>query len=458
MDEKLASLWAAKSDEDVLAAADLLWEFTADAQAVITAELQKRGLADRAPKHDVFTPAPDRRIRLIEIGKTAGDARWIGRAKLFYALVGLGLALIAVTLFSQGQIPIGFAVAGLSAGFLILAGGFARHASWAPALACALALVPIIFIAFVARDPNALLAYAVALAIVSLFLIWPAFRAWRYRRTFRGRLSLNVVRPRQARMFQTWKNWRKAAPFLIAMPAVPAVLLAIELMTGIGFQYERILMILWPILLLAARRRSTIVAPDLLTYTSEPPIIYLRSFADDELKLGHGLGERGSVEEAITSAFAYLGPVIAIGRPGESARPVGAARDYVSNEEWQERVAGFIESAQLIVLLAGTTEGLQWELGRVTDLKSLHKLIIVLPPGERRTVARRWLLTAHHNPAFAGLSPEIITERTLMIRVARDGELLVAVGNGSGGVADYFEAARALAMIDEDEALDASAR
>jgi hypothetical protein len=84
---------------------------------------------------------------------------------------------------------------------------------------------------------------------------------------------------------------------------------------------------------------------------SRLPILFLRSFKLDDLVVSpFNIGWRGfeylfsgsrrTFEEYLAGGFNDIGPVIAIGRPGERAgnRPIGAAREYVDDASWQQRV------------------------------------------------------------------------------------------------------------------------
>lgn len=151
------------------------------------------------------------------------------------------------------------------------------------------------------------------------------------------------------------------------------------------------------------RRGSKLAAPrakDLLRRDHRAPVLLLRSFGDDELvvtgKGGYGNSMTEAVvtlEEAITAPLSEIGPVIAIGRPGEAISPLGAAREYISNDAWQNTVKQFIGEARLIVMVMGSLSanaGLAWELSCVRKYGVLRKLLLVIPPGEDTTAARRW--------------------------------------------------------------------
>lgn len=85
------------------------------------------------------------------------------------------------------------------------------------------------------------------------------------------------------------------------------------------------------------RRRSAIPAKDVVERDPRRPVLLLRSFADDGLRIkGLESTEAFTFEEVITGALRRWRPVVAIGRPGESLPESGAAREYVTHEGWQE--------------------------------------------------------------------------------------------------------------------------
>ena len=79
--------------------------------------------------------------------------------------------------------------------------------------------------------------------------------------------------------------------------------------------------------------------------------------------------------------FSRIGPYIAIGRPGETFgnMDLGAAKMYVSDDEWQSTVFNLLERCAAIVLEAGDSEGLLWEIEQVTTSVPPRKLLIILP-------------------------------------------------------------------------------
>jgi hypothetical protein len=120
---------------------------------------------------------------------------------------------------------------------------------------------------------------------------------------------------------------------------------------------------------------------------SRPPVILFRSFRDDPLRVDRFEWDRvqrkgkRSFEETLTHQLWRVGPVTAIGRPGEGLPPVGAARAYFTNDKWQENAERWAQEARLIVMIVGGTEGLAWEFRMIFREHMVIKTMFVFPPG-----------------------------------------------------------------------------
>lgn len=132
-----------------------------------------------------------------------------------------------------------------------------------------------------------------------------------------------------------------------------------------------------------------------------PPILYLRSFGDEQATLGRLALYRWlspvfvwaalkTPEESLAEALGSLGPVLALGRPGEELPELGATRVYVADEEWQRTVTDLIKKAQLIVLRGGYSEGLKWELSKVLADCAPRKVLLTLPAGKDYVKFHEW--------------------------------------------------------------------
>lgn len=122
-------------------------------------------------------------------------------------------------------------------------------------------------------------------------------------------------------------------------------------------------------------------------------VLYLRSFdQDDELSKLDTYNELITTtlfsnkylqslltqEEQMISALRRIGPVLAIGRPGEHLPQVGAVRTYRPADEWQDTVESFLHRARFVFLVLGTSDGLAWELGRALDIVAPERLALAV--------------------------------------------------------------------------------
>lgn len=185
-----------------------------------------------------------------------------------------------------------------------------------------------------------------------------------------------------------------------------------------------------------------------------PPVLLLRSFGDD--MLGVGAGEKWTrladwhrrgmtFERVLTRELTPFGPVLAIGKPGESLAPLGAARDYVGDDAWQDEVARRMAEARLIVFVVGTSEGLAWELQRVQRLGLLHKLVLLFPAVD--DISHRWnVLRSRQGEAPDVQLPDAIDPKSTLALVFEVDASPVAI-TGSRGEWSYETALRLAALF-----------
>lgn len=151
--------------------------------------------------------------------------------------------------------------------------------------------------------------------------------------------------------------------------------------------------VLYPIAAWLMTRSSKLEAPtvdELLAQDKRPPVLYLRSFSEDKRNSRGRIlktifdptdGYKSREEEMVEWAK-EIGPVIAVGRPGERLPELGAARMYVSDDEWRERIGKLLDGAGFVVMRAASTPGIRWELGEAVRRRDLRSLIIVLPDSD----------------------------------------------------------------------------
>ena len=112
-----------------------------------------------------------------------------------------------------------------------------------------------------------------------------------------------------------------------------------------------------------------------LASTDKNPVLYLRSFSDDKSE-EHARQSLTTYEEDFALALNSIGPVIAVGKQFDDISPLGATRIYLKNDHWQENVKRLMQISQLVVLHAGTSKGLLWEIETLMKEVDPHKLLI----------------------------------------------------------------------------------
>jgi len=138
-----------------------------------------------------------------------------------------------------------------------------------------------------------------------------------------------------------------------------------------------------------------------------PPVLMLRSFADDMRLVRARRLDRASIverlclrqyerfEEVAASALSVHGPVYALSRVGEKLPPaLGAERRSFAMADWQDRVRELIGSAQLISVTVGRSQSLLWEIGEIQAAGALAKTIFLLPPTSQREERKRLVVLA----------------------------------------------------------------
>jgi hypothetical protein len=127
-----------------------------------------------------------------------------------------------------------------------------------------------------------------------------------------------------------------------------------------------------------------------------PPILFLRSFQDDQVHLPErGLwrrwlrallapGIRGRrLDHFLVESFSRYGPALALGNPGEKQLPFGAARVYCTHDTWKDQVAAIANRANYVVLVADSTPGVEWEIWHFLTPAWREKTLFIVAPKSR---------------------------------------------------------------------------
>jgi hypothetical protein len=161
---------------------------------------------------------------------------------------------------------------------------------------------------------------------------------------------------------------------------------------------------------------------------NEPFILYLRSFEDDPFEvLRDGIVYRLllatpaqqfnnwrflSLERIIADAVWRFGKLVAVGKPAQwetasGAAPEAALRIEVQ-KDWQSSVAAWIREADYVVMTAGDTEGVRWEVQQLKKSGGWDKLVLVLRHDKPAAMVRTWRRLFENVPRLASCSEEMI--------------------------------------------------
>ncbi len=133
---------------------------------------------------------------------------------------------------------------------------------------------------------------------------------------------------------------------------------------------------------------------------ADRPILFLRGFDDDQCSYRRRPWQllarwldlwsfRQNLDEAMVDELAQFGPVVALGRPGDTRTPFGAQRHYSADADWQQTLADAARSAQAIVLVASDSPGVQWEYALLKNEAMLDKVLLMFRPDGEHTAANR---------------------------------------------------------------------
>ena len=217
----------------------------------------------------------------------------------------------------------------------------------------------------------------------------------------------------------------------------PALLHVITLVAGV------VLLVIGGFVVRLARMWARASADRLRARDPRRPVLYLRSFEDDDLQLPSVVSarrpflelfaQRGSdpFEESIAWQLAPYGPIVAIGRPGRSIHSLGAARELLPDEIWRPAVSERMAAAGAIVVTIGSTDGLRWELAQLVSGGHLGRTVFVVPPTDLDAIRERWRFTVEALRAAAAKVEDIpvASERILVATIDREGEWWVAVAD-----------------------------
>jgi hypothetical protein len=164
-------------------------------------------------------------------------------------------------------------------------------------------------------------------------------------------------------------------------------------------------------------RRLKLSASQLRQRDRRAPVLILRQFGDDFLESGKmTLGSSATFEHFVAAELNRIGPVVAIGRPGEWLQPLGASRDYLAGPDWRKAVGTAIADAALVLFVLGDSESVLWEFRTTIETRGKARALIVVPPlTDRVELSRRWARFVEASADLLGPRfPRELPERTVL--------------------------------------------
>ncbi len=309
-----------------------------------------------------------------------------------------------------------------------------------------------------------ILGLSALIALPSMIAIY--FRRVRFAGLPRGRVRLKAISdprrdPNQPhhRTYRSAKRRRWAAAYLAACIIFFIAFLAVIVLAAqwgeehaTYYQFTTgLLAAISAVFFVMFRRYSQPTADEALQGDRRTPLLYLRSFDDDFdsrwrptniirfLFSPLNLIFDYSLEDRLARFFRHFGPLVAIGSPKEKMPVLGAARVLLDDAHWQAAVLRWMEAAKAIVVLAGHTEWLVWEILQIRERDLTQKVLFIFPPAGRRNANTR-LDTVRR--AFAGSRWE-----AALAGLDRPGSLRALILRGNGGVVVIRSRSRSRDMI-----------
>ncbi len=169
-----------------------------------------------------------------------------------------------------------------------------------------------------------------------------------------------------------------------------------------------ILAVVGPTLWRTGGRLAVIPGELLLQRDRRPPVLYLRSFDDEEAshRFAHfmrtaftvtpilgGYSQWAPMEQwQFAKLMRRIGPYVTVARPGEHLPELGASPIYLDDDEWQSRVLKLMKQARFVVVRAGATPGLRWEIEMLWKNVPPERVLLIAP-GRRKVYRafREWM-------------------------------------------------------------------
>jgi len=207
-----------------------------------------------------------------------------------------------------------------------------------------------------------------------------------------------------------------------------------------------------------ARRHMAMDVQRVLRSDCRSPILYLRSFGQDCQPASGSYADRSvgmnlltdhvflpsfwtdrrkwTFEEVLCKGLSDVAPVVAIGAPGERLPALGAVREYVTDDQWQDEVVRLMGLSHFTCLVMGSSEGLLWELEQLVNRGDPLRVLLIIPPSAPWDPFARPI----YGPPAERMLPSCLPDDALAVLFQQDWRPVVARGRAT--IADYRTLAR----------------
>jgi hypothetical protein len=136
------------------------------------------------------------------------------------------------------------------------------------------------------------------------------------------------------------------------------------------------------------RRLRACDARTVLIRGKQEPVLLLRSFEDEQNPDPRPLDFwQRRYEESLVRVLRRLGPVVAIGRPGDNMSFGGAARLFVTDAYWRPAIQYLMKRSRAVAIVVGRTEGLWWEIETAFETVPREHLLFFFPYVHKTEIA-----------------------------------------------------------------------
>ena len=141
-----------------------------------------------------------------------------------------------------------------------------------------------------------------------------------------------------------------------------------------------------------------------------------------------------SPEQELAEIVTRVGPVIAIGKPGEPLPELGAARLYVGDADWKAKVIDMMARSRLVIIRTGSTPNLEWEIEQAMTHVPRRQILFVSLGDAKKTA----VFDQYFKRRFGQVLPSGTTAVTpLWLKLMSMGK----AGNYATGKIIYFDEA-----------------